>query len=102
VNILRIFQRFRQVKFDKKFQTRLKNLKIEKIIAFTRADFRILFLQLEILISYVCYGWILYILWFQSQLLYNPEAIPFGNLHTKHFLCRIKKWFLKITLSKSP
>jgi len=31
---LRIFERFRLVKFIKKFKTRVKNLKIEKIIAF--------------------------------------------------------------------
>jgi len=31
---LRIFQRFRLVKSIKKFKTRVKNLKIEKIIAF--------------------------------------------------------------------
>jgi len=30
---LRIFQRFRLVKFIEKFKTRIKNLKIEKIIA---------------------------------------------------------------------
>jgi len=33
---LRIFQRFRQVKFIVKFKTRFKNLKIEKIIAFNK------------------------------------------------------------------
>jgi len=33
---LRIFQRFRLVKFIKKFKTRVKNLKIEKIIAFNK------------------------------------------------------------------
>jgi len=32
--ILRIYQRFRLVKFIEKFKTRVKNLKIEKIIAF--------------------------------------------------------------------
>jgi len=31
---LRVFQRFRLVKFIEKFKTRVKNLKIEKIIAF--------------------------------------------------------------------
>jgi len=35
-NILRIFQRFRLVKFIKKIKTRVKNLKIEKIIAFDK------------------------------------------------------------------
>jgi len=34
--ILRIFQRFWLVKFIKKFKTRVKNLKIEKIIAFDK------------------------------------------------------------------
>ena len=34
--VLRIFQRFRLVKFIEKFKTRVKNLKIEKIIAFNR------------------------------------------------------------------
>jgi len=33
---LRIFQRFRLVKFTEKFKTRVKNLKIEKIIAFDK------------------------------------------------------------------
>jgi len=33
---LRIFQRFRVVKFIGKFKTRAKNLKIEKIIAFNK------------------------------------------------------------------
>ena len=33
---LRIFQRFRQVKFIEKFKTRFKNLKIQKIIAFDK------------------------------------------------------------------
>ena len=33
---LRIFQRFRQVKFIKKFKTRVKNPKIEEIIAFDK------------------------------------------------------------------
>jgi len=33
---LRIFQRFRLVKFVEKFKTRVKNLKIEKIIAFDK------------------------------------------------------------------
>jgi len=33
---LRIFQRFRLVKFIEKFQTRVKNQKIEKIIAFDK------------------------------------------------------------------
>ena len=33
-HLLRIFQRFRLVKFIGKFKTRAKNLKIEKIIAF--------------------------------------------------------------------
>jgi len=33
---LRIFQRFRLVKFIEKFKTRVKNLKIEKIIAFDK------------------------------------------------------------------
>jgi len=33
---LRIFQRFRLVKFMKKFKTRVKNLKVEKIIAFDK------------------------------------------------------------------
>jgi len=33
---LRIFQRFRLVKFIEKFKMRLKNLKIEKIIAFDK------------------------------------------------------------------
>jgi len=32
--LLRIFQRFRLVKFIENFKTRVKNLKIEKIIAF--------------------------------------------------------------------
>jgi len=32
-SILRIFQRFRLVKFIEKFKTRVKNLKIEKMIA---------------------------------------------------------------------
>jgi len=35
-NTLRIFQRFRLVKFIEKFKTRVKNLKIEKIIAFDK------------------------------------------------------------------
>ena len=34
--ILGIFQRFRPVKFIGKFKTRVKNLKIEKIIAFDK------------------------------------------------------------------
>jgi len=34
--LLRIFQRFRQVKFIEKFKTRVKNLKIENIIAFDK------------------------------------------------------------------
>jgi len=34
--LLRIFQRFRLVKFNKKFKTRFKNLKIQKIIAFDK------------------------------------------------------------------
>ena len=33
---LRIFQRFRLVKLIEKFKTRVKNLKIEKIIAFDK------------------------------------------------------------------
>jgi len=33
---LRIFQRFRQVKFIGRFKTRVKNLKIEEIIAFDK------------------------------------------------------------------
>ena len=33
---IRIFQRFRLVKFIKKFKTRVKNLKIEKIVAFDK------------------------------------------------------------------
>jgi len=33
---LRIFERFRLVKFIEKFKTRVKNLKIEKIIAFDK------------------------------------------------------------------
>jgi len=33
---LRIFQRFRLVKFIEKFKTRVKNLKIEKIMAFDK------------------------------------------------------------------
>jgi len=33
---LRMFQRFRLVKFIEKFKTRVKNLKIEKIIAFEK------------------------------------------------------------------
>jgi len=33
---LRIFQRFRLVKFIEKFKTRVKNLKTEKIIAFDK------------------------------------------------------------------
>jgi len=36
MKILRIFQRFRLVKFIEKFKTRVKNLKIEKIIAFDK------------------------------------------------------------------
>jgi len=36
LRLLRIFQRFRLVKFIKKFKTRVKNLKIEKIIAFDK------------------------------------------------------------------
>jgi len=35
-NPLRIFQRFRLVKFIEKFKTRVQNLKIEKIIAFDK------------------------------------------------------------------
>jgi len=35
-SVLRIFQRFRLVKFIEKFKTRVKNLKIEKIIAFDK------------------------------------------------------------------
>jgi len=34
--MLRIFQRFRLVKFIEKFKTRVKNLKIKKIIAFDK------------------------------------------------------------------
>ena len=34
LKFLRIFQRFRLVKFIEKFKTRVKNLKTEKIIAF--------------------------------------------------------------------
>jgi len=34
--LLRIFQRFWLVKFIEKFKTRVKNLKIEKIIAFDK------------------------------------------------------------------
>jgi len=33
---LRIFQRFRLVKFIEKYKTRVKNLKIEKVIAFDK------------------------------------------------------------------
>jgi len=33
---LRIFQRFREVTFIERFKTRVKNLKIEKIIAFDK------------------------------------------------------------------
>jgi len=33
---LRIFQRFRLVKFIEKFKTRVKNVKIEKLIAFDK------------------------------------------------------------------
>jgi len=33
---IRIFQRFRLAKFIEKFKTRVKNLKIEKIIAFDK------------------------------------------------------------------
>ena len=33
---LTIFQRFRQIKFIEKFKTRVKNLKIEKIVAFDK------------------------------------------------------------------
>jgi len=34
--LLRIFQRIRLVKFIEKFQTRVKNLELEKIIAFDK------------------------------------------------------------------
>jgi len=34
--LLRIFQRFLQVKFIEKFKTRVKSLKIEKIVAFDK------------------------------------------------------------------
>ena len=40
---LRIFQRFRLVKFIEKFKTRVKNLKIEKIIAFNKYLLELLF-----------------------------------------------------------
>jgi len=40
---LRIFQRFRLVKFIKKFKTRVKKLKIEKIIAFDKYLHELLF-----------------------------------------------------------
>ena len=35
-SVLRIFQRFRLVKFIEKFKTRVKNLKIKEIIAFDK------------------------------------------------------------------
>jgi len=40
---LRIFQRFRLVKFIEKLKTRVKNLKIEKIIAFDKYLHELLF-----------------------------------------------------------
>jgi len=36
LSYLRIFQRFRLVKFIEKFKTRVKNLKIEEIITFDK------------------------------------------------------------------
>jgi len=36
LELLRIFQRFRLVKFIEKFKTRVKNLKIQKITAFDK------------------------------------------------------------------
>jgi len=41
--ISRIFQRFRLVKFIEKFKTRVKNLKIEKIISFDKYSPKLFF-----------------------------------------------------------